>query len=75
MSIVKITKSSILEDTAQGATRKDMMAKYGVSQAQLNQVLKMAGVGDYKANVKKIEFIDDTTGEVTNVLTPVVDVE
>lgn len=68
MSKVTITKSSIIADTNKGLTRKEMMAKYNVSQKQLNAILVQAGVGDYKANVKTIEFVDDvTTGEIVDV--------
>ena len=68
MSKVTITKSSIIADTNEGLTRKEMMAKYNVSQKQLNAILTLAGVGDYKANVKTIEFVDDvTTGEIVEV--------
>jgi hypothetical protein len=67
MEPVKVSMKAFTEDVNNGATRKELMAKYGLSVASVKQIAKRLGL-EIKRDMKpKFELVEDvvSTNQIT----------
>ena len=70
---VKITKSGLIKDLADGLTRKDIQKKYGLSIAGTRNLMKQANLASAKPASVAVDFVDDTVAEASLTMPPVVE--